>query len=337
MAESTCGETPVLRTRITELFGIRHPIVQGGMRGIARAPLTAAVANAGALGFLSAHTHTEPESLRREIVQTRVLTQQPFGVNLTVLPLIKDRDYDGFARVIVEERVPFVETAGSNPARYIELFKRASIKVLHKCPSSLRFALKAQELGADAVSIHGFECGGHPGEDDLPGLIMIPAAADKLTIPMLSSGGVADGRGLVAALGLGADGVVMGTRFMLTQESGLHPNVKQRMLAATERDTVMVGRSIRDSSRVLRNRLAEEVIDTEKAGTASHHDIVSMIRAERWMDAAARGDADDGAFPAGMTVGLIRDLPTVAAVVERIVAEAEAIIRNRLSSFTAAS
>ncbi len=323
----------MLHTRVTELFGIRHPLVQGGMRGIARAPLTAAVAEAGALGFLSAHTHTDVESLRREIRQTRALTSKPFGVNLTVLPLIKDRDYDGFARVIVEEQVPFVETAGSNPARYIDIFKRAGIKVLHKCPSSLRFALKAQELGADAVSIHGFECGGHPGEDDLPGLVMFPAAADKLKLPILSSGGVADGRGLVAALSLGAEGVVMGTRFMLTRESGLHPNVKQRMLAATERDTVMVGRSIRDSSRVLRNRLAEEVLALEKSGHATHDEVLPMIRAERWLDADARGDVEDGAFPAGMTVGIIHDLPTVAAVIERIVEDAERIITQRLARF----
>jgi len=323
----------MLQTRFTELFGVSHPIVQGGMRGIAMAELTAAVANAGCLGFLSAHTHIEAESLRSEIVRARSLTNRPFGVNLTVLPNIAGRDYDAFARVILEMEVPFVETAGSNPAKFIALFKERGIKVIHKCPSSIRFALKAQELGADAVSIHGFECGGHPGEDDLPGLVLIPAAASSLRIPMLSSGGVSDGRGLAAVLALGADGAVLGTRFMLTQESPLHPAVKQRMLAATVRDTAVIGRSVRDSSRVLRNKLVEEVLRIEREGQQDYHGLFPMIGAERWLDASARGDADDGAFPAGLTIGLIDDLPTVQDLVERVVDEAVQIITRRLAGF----
>ena len=322
----------MLNTRITDLFGIDHPIVQGGMRGIAMAELTAAVANAGCLGFLSAHTHTSAESLRAEIARAQSLAQRPFGVNLTVLPNIQGRDYDAFARVIIEMGVPFVETAGSNPARYIELFKKHGIKIIHKCPSSIRFALKAQELGADAVSIHGFECGGHPGEDDLPGLVLLPAAADKLDLPILSSGGVADGRGLAAVLALGADGAVMGTRFLLTKESRLHPAVKQKMLAATLRDTALIGRSVRDSSRVLRNRLVDEVLSIEASGEKSYRELFPLIGAERWMDASERGDGEDGAFPVGMAVGLIDDLPSVDTVVREIVTEARTVIAGRLAA-----
>ncbi|MDR2188109.1 MAG: nitronate monooxygenase [Azonexus sp.] len=321
----------MLATRFTEMFGVRHPIVQGGMRGIAMAELTAAVAKAGCLGFLSAHTHADPEGLRQEILKTRGLTTQPFGVNLTVLPNIVGRDYDAYAQIIIEMGVPFVETAGSNPAKFIDLFKRAGIKTIHKCPSSIRFALKAQELGADAVSIHGFECGGHPGEDDLPGLVLLPAAADKLKLPILSSGGVADGRGLAAILALGASGAVMGTRFLLTQESPLHPAVKARMVAATERDTRMIGRSVRDSSRVLHNRLVDEILEFERRGGADYHELFPLIGAERWIDASHRGDPEDGAYPLGLAVGLIHDLPTVDEVVKRIIAETTTVIQNRLA------
>lgn len=323
----------MIQTRITQLLGIRHPIIQGGMRGIARAELTAAVANAGCMGFLSAHTQPDAESLRREIERARSLTDKPIGVNLTVLPMLGGRDYDGYVRVILEMGIPVVETAGGNPAKYIETFKKAGIKVIHKCPSSIRFALKAQEVGADAVSIHGFECGGHPGEDDLPGLVLVPAAADKLRIPILSSGGVADGRGLVAVLALGAEGAVMGTRFLLTKESSLHPAVKQRMLEATERDTRIVGRSVRDSSRVLNNPMVERVLEMEQAGGATYADLMPWIGAERWIESSARGDPDDGAYPVGLSVGLIHDLPSVAEVVDSIVREAEAVIRSRLSGF----
>jgi len=322
----------MLATRFTELFQVRHPLVQGGMRGIAMAELTAAVANAGCLGFLSAHTHADAEGLRREILRARELTDQPFGVNLTVLPNIAGRDYDAYARIIVEMGVPFVETAGSNPAKFIALFKHAGIKVMHKCPSSIRFALKAQELGADAVSIHGFECGGHPGEDDLPGLVLIPAAADRLRLPILSSGGVADGRGLAAVLALGADGAVMGTRFLLSRESPLHDSVKARMLAAGERDTRVIGRSVRDSSRVLHNRLVDEILELERRGGADYASLFPLIGAERWLDASRRGDADDGAYPVGLAVGLIHDLPSVAAIVDRIIAEATGLICGRLAS-----
>jgi len=326
----------MLTTRFTELFQVRHPIVQGGMRGVAVAELTAAVANAGCLGFLSAHTHADPEGLRREILRTRELTDRPFGVNLTVLPNIAGRDYDAYARIIVEMGIPFVETAGSNPAKFIALFKREGIRIIHKCPSSIRFALKAQELGADAVSIHGVECGGHPGEDGIPGLVLIPAAADKLKLPILSSGGVADGRGLAAVLALGADGAVMGTRFLLTRESPLHEAVKARMLAATERDTRVIGRSVSDSSRVLRNRLVDEILELERRGGTDYASLFPLIGAERWLEASRRGDAEDGAYPVGLAVGLIHDLPSVVEVVERTVADASALIRGRLAAIAAA-
>lgn len=320
----------MIRTRITELFGIEHPIFQGGMRSMACAELVAAVVNAGCMGFVSAHTHPKADDLRREILRTRALTSREFGVNLTVLPMLKDRDYDGYVQVILESGIKFVETAGSNPAKYIDIFKKAGIKVLHKCPSSIRFAVKAQELGADAVSLHGFECGGHPGEDDIPGMVLLPAAAEKVRIPMLSSGGVANGRGLAAALALGADGVVMGTRFMLTRESPLHPSVKQRMIDATIKDTVMVGRSVHDSSRVLRNALVEQVLGMEQHDGVTYPDLFPLIGAERWIEAYRRGDPEDGAFPAGMVVGLIDDLPSCAEMVERLVREAAAIMSSRL-------
>jgi NAD(P)H-dependent flavin oxidoreductase YrpB (nitropropane dioxygenase family) len=317
----------VIRTRITELLGIRHPIVQGGMRGLGLAPLAAAVSNAGGLGMLSAHTQPDAQSLRREIERTRALTDRPFGVNLTVLPSLGTRDYDGYARVIVETGVPAVETSGGNPAKYIELFKRHGIKVLHKVSSSLRFALKAQALGADAVTLHGFECAGHPGEDDIPGLVLIPAAAAQLELPVLCSGGIADGRGLAAVLALGAEGVVMGTRFMMTRESGLHEAVKQRLREATLRDTAMVGRSVHDSARVWRNGFVEEVLAIEQRGGAIHH----LVDAERWIEASQRGDPEGGAYPAGLSLGLIDDLPTVAEAVEKIVAQAQAVIEQRLA------
>ena len=321
----------MLQTRITELLQIRHPLVMGGMRGLGLARLAAAVSNAGGFGMLSAHTQPDAESLRREIEATRALTDQPFGVNLTVLPSLGTRDYDGYARVIVEMGIPAVETSGGNPAKYIALFKQHGIKVLHKVSSSLRFALKAQDLGADAITLHGFECAGHPGEDDIPGLVLMPAAAAALKLPVLCSGGIANGRGLAAVLALGGEGVVMGTRFMLTQESGLHESVKQRLRDATLRDTVIVGRSVGDSARVWRNQYAEEVLALERSGEASREAFHARVDAERWIAASRRGDAEGGAYPAGLSLGLIDDLPSVADMVDRLMAEAQAVIQQRLA------
>ncbi|KAE8761374.1 nitronate monooxygenase [Paraburkholderia madseniana] len=315
------------KNRITELLGIDYPIIQGGMRWVARAELAAAVGNAGGLGFISAHTHASADALAREIDQVRALSDKPFGVNLTLLGSNAGLDYDGYVRTIIDRRVPVVETAGSNPAKYIETFKANGVKVIHKCVA-VRHALKAEVLGADAVSIDGFECAGHPGEDDIPGLILIPAAADKLKIPLLASGGFADGRGLMAALALGADGINMGTRFMLTQESRVHPAIKQRLLEATERDTLLVGRTLRDSSRVIRNTVSLAAIELENAGGATAADLYALTGASRWMDAFASGDVEGGAFPAGMVTGLIHDLPTCAELITRIMQQAAAIAQR---------
>jgi NAD(P)H-dependent flavin oxidoreductase YrpB (nitropropane dioxygenase family) len=320
----------MLRTRITELLGIDYPILQGGMRWAARAELAAAVANAGGIGFISAHTQATAADLAAEIRRARGLSRRPIGVNLTLLPANTGLDYDGYVRAIVDEGVAAVETAGGNPARYIETLKRAGIKIVHKCVT-VRHALKAESLGVDAVSIDGFECAGHPGEEDVPGLVLIPLAAAKLRIPVVACGGFADGRGLVAALALGAEGINMGTRFMLTRESPLHPALKERFVQATERDTVLIGRSYGDSSRVMRNAVSADVLEREKQGGVSHKDLLPLIGAQRWMNAMATGDAEGGAIPLGLSVALANDLPTCAELIARIVSEATDIVRQRLT------
>jgi nitronate monooxygenase len=323
------GETVKFDTRITRLLGIDYPIVQGGMRWAARAELAAAVGNAGGIGFISAHTQPTPEDLAREIRKVRELSPKPFGVNLTLLPANTGLDYEGYVRVIVENAVPVVETAGSNPAKYVPTLQRAGIKIIHKC-TSVRFALKAEQLGVDAISIDGFECAGHPGEDDIPALILIPAVAAKVKIPILACGGFADGRGLIAALALGAEGINMGTRFLLTQESPMHAALKARMVAATERDTVLVGRSYGDSSRVLRNAVTAAALEREKQGGVTYKDLAPIIGAPAWMKAMEEGALDGGAIPAGMVVGLIDDIPSCAQLIARIVAEARALVGGRL-------
>ncbi len=317
------------RTRITELLDIDYPIVQGGMRWAARAELAAAVSNAGGLGIISAHTQPTPADLAREIQRTRALTGKPFGVNLTLLPANTGFDYDGYVAAIIEGGVQAVETAGSNPSKYIEPLKRAGIRVIHKCVT-VRHALKAEQLGADAVSIDGFECAGHPGEDDIPALVLIPAAAAKLRIPILACGGFADGRGLIAALALGAEGINMGTRFLMTRESPLHPNLKSRLLEATERDTALIGRSYGDSTRVLRNSATAQVLEREKQGGADHKTLAPLIAASRWMKAMEEGNTEEAPIPIGMVVGLIRDVPGCQELIERIVSEARALVGGRL-------
>jgi NAD(P)H-dependent flavin oxidoreductase YrpB (nitropropane dioxygenase family) len=318
------------KTRITELFGIDFPIIQGGMRHVARAPLVAAVANAGGLGFLSAHSFPSVDALRTEIQKTRELTAKPFGVNLTILPNL-DVEPDAYAEAIIDSGIRYVETAGGNPAKFIAAFKRAGIKVLHKC-TAVRFAVKAEQLGADAVSITGFEAAGHPGEDYVPSLILIPATVDKVRIPVVAAGGFADGRGLVAALCLGAEGISMGTRFLLTRESPMHPAVKERYLRATERDTTLVCRSIGDSTRVLKNSLTEKILEMEKSGGATHHQLLELAGSRRWVQAAQDGDPEAGAFAAGIAVGLINDLPTCAELINGIVGDARKLLRERLAS-----
>ncbi|WP_285181560.1 nitronate monooxygenase family protein [Rhodococcus sp. MEB032] len=319
----------MLTTAFTETFGVRHPIVQGGMQWVGRAELVAAVANAGALGMLTALTQPTPDDLAREISRTRELTDQPFGVNLTILPTITPPPYDEYRNVIIDCGVKVVETAGSSPAPHLPHFHGAGIKVLHKC-TSVRHAVKAQALGVDGISIDGFECAGHPGEDDVPGLVLIAAAAERISIPMIASGGFADARGLVAALALGADGINMGTRFMCTEESPIHRNIKEAIVAASEVDTELIFRSLRNTARVARNSISEEVVEILSSG-GKFEDVRHLVAGARGRAVFDSGDQEAGIWTAGTVQGLIHDIPTVGELVERIVTEAEALIAGRLA------
>ena len=319
----------MLTTAFTETFGVRHPIVQGGMQWVGRAELVAAVANAGALGMLTALTQPTPDDLAREISRTRELTDQSFGVNLTILPTITPPPYDEYRNVIIDCGVKVVETAGSSPAPHLPHFHGAGIKVLHKC-TSVRHAVKAQVLGVDGISIDGFECAGHPGEDDVPGLVLIAAAAERISIPMIASGGFADGRGLVAALALGADGINMGTRFMCTEESPIHRNIKEAIVAASEVDTELIFRSLRNTARVARNSISQEVVEILSSG-GKFEDVRHLVAGARGRAVFDSGDQEAGIWTAGTVQGLIHDIPTVGELVERIVTEAEALIAGRLT------
>jgi NADH:quinone reductase (non-electrogenic) len=319
----------VLTTAFTETFGVRHPIVQGGMQWVGRAELVAAVANAGALGMLTALTQPTPDDLAREISRTRELTDQPFGVNLTILPTITPPPYDEYRNVIIDCGVKVVETAGSSPAPHLPHFHAAGIKVLHKC-TSVRHAIKAQALGVDGISIDGFECAGHPGEDDVPGLVLIAAAAERISIPMIASGGFADARGLVAALALGADGINMGTRFMCTDESPIHRNIKEAIVAASEVDTELIFRSLRNTARVARNSVSQEVVEILSSG-GKFEDVRDLVAGVRGRAVFDSGDPEAGIWTAGTVQGLIHDIPTVGELVERIVTETEALIAGRLA------
>lgn len=322
----------MLKTRFTEMFGIEYPIAQGGMQWVGKAQLVAAVANAGGLGFITALTQPSPEALADEIKRTRDLTDKPFGVNLTVFPTINAPDYNAYANVIIDGGVTIVETAGTPAvAEQWALFKEAGVKVIHKC-TSVRHALSAERKGVDAISIDGFECAGHPGEDDIPGLILIPAAASKVKIPMLASGGFADGRGLVAALALGADGINMGTRFCVTQEAQIAESFKQRMVENDERQTNLIFRTLHNTARVMKNAVSDQVVGIERAGGATFADVQDLVAGKRGVAAMERGDTEDGIWSAGMVQGLIDDVPTVKQLIDRIVAEAEAIIDTRLAS-----
>lgn len=325
----------MLHTRFTELFGVTHPITQGGMQWVGRAELVSAVANAGALGFITALTQPTPDDLRREIARCREMTDRPFGVNLTILPTIRPIPYDEYVDAIVDGRVAAVETAGNNPGKYIDKLKAAGIKTIHKC-TTVRHALKAQSLGVDAVSIDGFECAGHTGEDDVPNLVLIPCTADRLSIPFIASGGFGDGRGLVAALALGADGINMGTRFMTTREAPIHETIKQRIVASDERMTALILRSLNNTSRVHRNSIAEKVLDVERRPGATFADVQEYVAGVRGRKAYEEGDPEAGIWTSGLVQGIIRDIPTVKELVTRIVAEAEAIIAGRLASLTKA-
>jgi NAD(P)H-dependent flavin oxidoreductase YrpB (nitropropane dioxygenase family) len=317
-----------MKTRFTELFGVEHPIAQGGMQWVGKAELVAAVANAGALGFLTALTQPTPEDLTKEIEKTRSMTDKPFGVNLTILPAIKPPPYAEYRQAIIESGIKIVETAGYKPQEHVDEFKKFGIKVIHKC-TAVRHALSAERMGVDAISIDGFECAGHPGEDDIPGLILIPAAANKVKIPMLASGGFGDGRGLVAALALGADGINMGTRFCATKEAPIHDAVKQQMVANDERATELIFRTMHNTARVAKNAISNQVVALEKQG-AKFEDVRDLVAGARGRKVYEIGDPEYGIWSAGMIQGLIYDVPTVKELVDRIMAEAEAIISSRL-------
>jgi nitronate monooxygenase len=321
----------MLKTRFTEMFGVRHPIVQGGMQHVGKAELVSAVANAGALGFLTALTQPTPEALFREIARTRELTDKPFGVNLTILPTIKPVPYDEYMSAILESGIRIIETAGRNPEPYMGAFKAAGAKVIHKC-TSVRHSVKAQKIGCDAVSVDGFECAGHPGEDDVPGLVLLPCAADQVTIPIVASGGFGDGRGLAAALALGAEAINMGTRFLATVEAPVHPNLKQKLVEGDERQTALLFRTFRNTARVFKNSIAEQVVAIEaRPGPTEFADLAPLVSGDEGRKVITDGDMEHGVWSAGQVMGLIRDIPTVSVLVERIVREAEAIIRQRLT------
>jgi NAD(P)H-dependent flavin oxidoreductase YrpB (nitropropane dioxygenase family) len=319
-----------MHTRITQLFGIRHPIIQGGMHYVGFAELASAVSNAGGLGIITGLTQRTPELLASEIARCRKMTDKPFGVNLTFLPSITPPDYPGYIRAIIEGGVKIVETAGNNPKQYLPALKEHGVKIIHKC-TSVRHALKAQQIGCDAASIDGFECGGHPGEDDVPNFILLPRAADELTFPFVASGGMADGRSLVAALALGAEGMNMGTRFIATKEAPVHENVKQAIVAASELDTRLVMRPLRNTERVLKNVAVERLLEKEKTLGADlkFEDIFHEV-AGVYPKIMTEGQMDAGAWSCGMVAGLIADIPTCKELIDRIMAQAEDIIRKRL-------
>jgi nitronate monooxygenase len=320
-----------IRTRITDLLGIEHPIVQGGMMWVGRAELAAAVSNAGGLGILTALTQPTPDDLRREIDRCRAMTDKPFGVNLTILPSVNPPPYAEYRRAIIDSGVRIVETAGHKPQEHVEDFKAHGITVLHKC-TAVRHALSAERMGVDAISIDGFECAGHPGEDDIPGLILIPAAADKVRVPMIASGGFGDGRGLAAALALGADGINMGTRFCATVEAPIHEAVKQFIVVNDERATRLIFRKFHNTGRVARNSVSDQVVDISNRPGAVFEDIRHLVSGAKGRLALESGDLDAGLIWAGQVQGLIHDIPTCATLLARIVAEAETIIRGRLAA-----
>ncbi|MBD9504772.1 NAD(P)H-dependent flavin oxidoreductase [Pseudomonas sp. BGr12] len=316
-----------MKTRITELLGIRYPIIQGGMMWVGRAEMAAAVSNAGGLGILTALTQPTPEALGEEIERCRTLTDKPFGVNLTLLPSINPPPYERYLDVIIASGVKVLETAGNNPGEFIARAKAAGMTVIHKCVA-VRHALKAQSLGVDAVSIDGFECAGHPGEDDVSGLVLIPLAARRLQVPVIASGGIADGEGMAAALALGAEGVNMGTRFCATQEAPIHENIKRALVGATERDTRLIFRTLHNTARVLRNPISEEVVSIEKRGNAQFEDIRHLVAGARGRAALESGEADDGIVTAGQCVGLIDDIPSCAELLQRMVRDCRASLQR---------
>ncbi|QQD19509.1 nitronate monooxygenase [Spongiibacter nanhainus] len=318
-----------LITPFSEMLGIEYPIVQGGMMWVGRAELAAAVSNAGGLGILTALTQPSPDDLRREIERCREMTDKPFGVNLTILPSVNPPPYAEYRKAIIDSGITIVETAGHNPREHVEDFKSHGIKVIHKC-TAVRHGVSAQKMGVDAISIDGFECAGHPGEDDIPGLILIPAAADKISIPMIASGGFGDGRGLVAALALGAQGINMGTRFCATKEAPIHDNIKQLLVDHDERDTNLIFRSLRNTGRVAKNAVSNEVVEILKDPKAEFEDVAHLVKGADGRTALETGKVDAGLVWAGQVQGLIHDIPSCDELIQRIVSEAVALIKERL-------
>ena len=325
----------MIKTKITEMFGIKHPIIQGGMHYVGFAEMASAVANAGGLGIITGLTQKSPEDLAKEIAKCHEMTDKPFGVNLTFLPGFQEPDYPGYIQAIVEGGIKIVETAGRSPEAYMPDLKGAGIKVIHKC-TSVRHSLKAEKIGCDAVSVDGFECGGHPGEDDIPNMILLPRDAEELSIPFVASGGMGNGQQLAAALSMGADGINMGTRFIATKEAPVHQNVKEALVAASELDTKLIMRPLRNTERVLANGAVDKILEKEKAlgDDIQITDIMDEV-AGVYPKIMQEGTMDAGAWSCGMVAGLIHDIPTCSDLVERIVSDAEEIIKARLSKFVA--
>ena len=324
----------MLKTRITDLFGIEHPVIQGGMQWVGYAELVSAVSNAGALGILTALTQPTPEDLAKEIERTREMTDKPFGVNLTVLPTINPPPYEEYAQAIVGSGVKIVETAGRSPEPFMELFKEYDVKVIHKC-TSVRHALKAQSVGVSAITIDGFECAGHPGEDDIPSLVLLPQAAEALDVPVAGCGGFSDAKSMVAALALGGEAIVMGTRFMATQEAGIHQNVKEKMTEADELSTNLMFRTMHNTARVFKNSISDQVVEIESTGNATFEDVKDLVAGQRGRVVFEEGDLEHGIWSAGISVARVKDVPTCKEMVSRLVSEAEEIIDGRLQSVKA--
>lgn len=321
-----------MKTKITELLGIEQPIVQGGMQWVSKAELASAVSEAGGLGVLTALTQPSPEDLVKEIKKTRDMTGKPFAVNLTLLPTLKPVPYGEYVDAMLSEKITIVETAGRSPEEFMPKFLKHGVKVIHKC-TSVRHALKAEKMGCAAASVDGFECAGHPGEDDIPGLVLLPIAADALSIPIIASGGFADGRGLAAALCLGAEGINMGTRFLATKEAPVHENVKKALVDADERQSAIILRTLKNSARIYKNSVAREIIAMENRGNITIEELAPLVSGMRGRSVYETGDIEAGVWSAGMVTGLIHDIPTVKDLIFRIVRDAEEIIRKRSSMF----
>ncbi|BBB32233.1 nitronate monooxygenase [Thermotomaculum hydrothermale] len=321
----------MFKTKVTETLGIKYPIIQGGMMWLSKAELASAVSNAGGLGIITALSFDKPEKLADEIDKCKSLTDKPFGVNITFLPTLRPVNYDAYIDVIIEKGIKIMETAGRNPEPYMKKLKDAGIKVIHKC-TSIRHAKKAEAIGCDFVSIDGFECAGHPGEDDVTSLILIPRAADELNIPVIASGGFGDARGFLAALALGAEGVNMGTRFVATKEAPAHENIKKKLVEAKETDTILVERSLKNTLRALKNKHALKIKEMEEKG-ATLEELAPLLSGLRGLKALQTGELDDALFACGQVVGLINDIPTVKELIEGIISEAEKILKEKMCKF----